>query len=279
MTRADVQPREIHARAGIGAAAHILQGQGLKALRVHVGQAALILVDQGIKTVRPERGGSVRAMPGQALVLAANQTVDFTNTVLRGSVYEARWLLFDAALLGDACYLERASQVERDAPAHLLPHVSDNLAVAFERAGQALRPELSIPAPVARQRLLEVLHWLLEDGIALRPASAGSRVADRVRAMIGPQLDADWTSKRVAVELALSEATLRRRLAAEGTTLTELLVDARMSTALTMLQATTHPVADIALSVGYESASRFAVRFRQRFGFAPTTLRGHDRAA
>lgn len=279
MNRAAVQPREIHARPGIGAAAHVLQGQGFKALRVHVGQAALVLVDRGIKTVRTERGGAVRAMPGQALVLAANQTVDFTNSVPRGSDYEARWLLFDDALLGDAYYLERVNGVERDAPAHLLPHVSEHLAAAFERACQALHPGTATPGPIARQRLLEVLHWLLEDGIALRIPTAGSRVADRVRAMITPQLDADWTSKRVAVELALSEATLRRRLAAEGTTLTELLIDARMSTALTMLQATTHPVVDIALSVGYESPSRFAVRFRQRFGFAPTALRGHERAA
>ncbi|TWI40140.1 AraC-like DNA-binding protein [Pseudoduganella flava] len=279
MNRAGLQPRAIHARAGIGTAAHVLQGRELEVLRVHVGQAALILVDRGIKTVRTERGGSVRATPGQALVLAADQTVDFTNTVPHGSDYEARWLLFDGALLGDAYYLERASQVERDVPAHLLPHVSDNLAAAFERSCQALHAGTATPGPIARQRLLEVLHWLLEDGIALRTPSAGSRVADRVRALITPQLDADWTSKRVAVELALSEATLRRRLAAEGTTLTELLTDARMSTALTMLQATTYPVTDIALSVGYESASRFAVRFRQRFGFAPTALRGHERAA
>ena len=77
--------------------------------------------------------------------------------------------------------------------------------------------------------------------------------------------------------LEVSQATLRRRLAAEGSTLTELLVDIRMSTALTLLQATTQPVSHIALAVGYESPSRFAVRFRQRFGFAPTAVRGHER--
>ena len=34
----------------------------------------------------------------------------------------------------------------------------------------------------------------------------------------------------------------------------------------------------IALEVGYESASRFAIRFRERFGFPPTAIRGHARA-
>ena len=81
----------------------------------------------------------------------------------------------------------------------------------------------------------------------------------------------------MASELALFEVKLPHRLALEGTSLTALLVDARMASALTLLQATTQPVSGIAHSVGYESPSRFAVRFRQRFGFAPTAVRGQER--
>lgn len=87
------------------------------------------------------------------------------------------------------------------------------------------------------------------------------------------RLDADWTAARVAGALAQSEATLRRRLAVEGTSLTELLGDTRMAMALTLLQTTTQPVAHIAAEVGYESPSRFSARFRQRFGFSPTSVR------
>ena len=50
-----------------------------------------------------------------------------------------------------------------------------------------------------------------------------------------------------------------------------------MSFAMTLLQSTDHPIAHIAAQVGYESPSRFAVRFRDRFGFAPTVVRGHRR--
>jgi len=70
---------------------------------------------------------------------------------------------------------------------------------------------------------------------------------------------------------------LRRRLMAEGARLSELLVDVRMSLALTLLQASSLSVSQIAMNSGYESPSRFAVRFRQRFGFAPTAVRGHQR--
>jgi len=96
--------------------------------------------------------------------------------------------------------------------------------------------------------------------------------------MLSAQLDGTWSSDAIARSLAMSEATLRRRLAAEGVTLRELIADVRMASALVLLQATSRPVSEIASAVGYDSPSRFAVRFRDRFGFAPTAVRGHARA-
>lgn len=93
--------RDLHVRPGVGVAAHVLQGGGLEIRRGRVEQPALILVDRGIKAVRTERGAAIRALPGQAIVLGGNQTVDFKNSVRDGAHYEARWLLFDAALLED----------------------------------------------------------------------------------------------------------------------------------------------------------------------------------
>jgi AraC-like DNA-binding protein len=271
--------REIHVKPGVGITAHILQGRGLDILRIRLDQPALIFVDRGIKSVKAERGAAARAMPGQAVLIEGNQTVDFTNSVPDGEFYEARWLLFDDALLDDAYYLARcASPGRQAAPVRLVPQVSPALRDAFDQARHALTPQAGLPESIARQRVLEVMHWLREDGFVVRSAPQNSNAAIQVRALIAGRLEADWPADRVAAELAMSEATLRRRLVAEGTTLTTLLVDARMSTALTLLQATSRPVSDIASSVGYASPSRFAVRFRQRFGFAPTAVRGHERA-
>lgn len=275
--------RSLHVRPGVGTAAHVLQGRELEMVRVRVEQPALIVVDRGIKSVRTQRGAHVRALPGEAIVLDGGQTVDFTNSVPEGAHYEARWLLFDAAVLDDAYYRSRSVQAEPadagGAAARRLVHVRPGLARAFDTARQSLAPAEDLPDAVARQRVLEVMHWLLEDGIVLRSPPLTPSVSAKVRALIAGRLEQAWTADRIAADLALSEATLRRRLAAEGTSLTELLVDARMATALTLLQATAQPVSHIALSVGYESPSRFAVRFRERFGFAPTAVRGHERAS
>jgi hypothetical protein len=79
--------RKIHAIPDVGVAAHVLQGRELEILRVHVQQPALVLVDRGVKTVRTSQGLSVRARPGEALVLGGGQTLDFTNAVRDGDHY------------------------------------------------------------------------------------------------------------------------------------------------------------------------------------------------
>lgn len=271
--------REIHVRRGIGVAAEVRQGPELGRVRVRVEQPALVFVDRGIKTVTPERGKPVRTLPGQAVLVDGNQTIDFLNEVPHGTHYEARWLVFDAALADDAHYAACVARAARaPAPARLVARVRDGLADAFTRARQALVRDQGLPHAVVRQRVLEVMHWLLEDGLVVRSCPLEAGTAQQVRALIAGHLALDWTTDRVCGELAVSEATLRRRLVAEGTSLKALIVDARMSTALTLLQATGKPVSDIASSVGYDSPSRFAVRFRARFGFAPTAVRGHERA-
>ncbi len=71
--------------------------------------------------------------------------------------------------------------------------------------------------------------------------------------------------------IGVSEATLRRKLATAGTSLTDIIADVRMTRAASLLQATELPINRVALEVGYESASKFAARFRERFGLARAT--------
>lgn len=81
-------------------------------------------------------------------------------------------------------------------------------------------------------------------------SSALIRVQSGVkRVQIGPRL-----MEVPAGALAVSEPTLRRHLAHEGTTFSALLADVRMGQALTLLQASDLSVNRIALDVGYSCA-------------------------
>ena len=103
----------------MGVAAHVMQGEGLEIVRIRVERPAVIVVDRGIKTVKPARGGTVRALPGQVLLLAGGHTVDFHNRITDGERYEARWLMFGGTVLDDPYYLATAQRAMQLAAAKL----------------------------------------------------------------------------------------------------------------------------------------------------------------
>ena len=130
---------------------------------------------------------------------------------------------------------------------------------------------------MVRHRVTELLAWLGAFGARFSLRLPESFAA-RVRRLAGPRPDHDWTGPEIAGQLGVSEATLRRRLQEEGVSLREVLTDIRMTHAMGLLQSSNMPVSAIAASAGFESQSRFAIRFRSRFGFPPTAVRGQRQA-
>jgi AraC-like DNA-binding protein len=141
---------------------------------------------------------------------------------------------------------------------------------AFAHAEQGLRDEL--PQAVLVHRVRELLEALGIGGF--RPAPGGEAgIAERVRMLLATDPQQSWRAEDVAAQLAMSPATLRRRLAAEGTSFRAVLEETRLARALTLIQTTNLPLKHIADDCGYLSPSRFAARFRQRFGSLPSELR------
>lgn len=132
----------------------------------------------------------------------------------------------------------------------------------------------TVDPALMEHRLLEVLLILCRAGYGghLLPAPSQS-IATRLRAMVRLAPETDWTAETVARHLAVSVPTLHRRLRAEGTSLRGEVESVRLEHGHTLLvsrQVST--VAEAALRSGYGSPSRFASRFRQRFGANPSTL-------
>jgi AraC-like DNA-binding protein len=207
------------------------------------------------------------------VALGGGQTLDVTNRLSPDGLFEARWVVWDEQLIpldGGKAHGAVTAPV-------VLKQVGRGLLSAVDSAVDAIRHPHEIPLSVARHRLQELLVWLAEHEVRFAPRPAAS-VKQRLRSLLSGAVSQGWTAAEVANRLAMSEATLRRRLMAEGTNFAAVLSDVRMSSAMTLLQSTERPIAHIASDVGYESASRFAVRFRSRFGFAPSVVRGHRRS-
>jgi AraC-like DNA-binding protein len=125
--------------------------------------------------------------------------------------------------------------------------------------------------PSRRREILQFLYHSGYDqiGAVIEPPSLSHKVHGIVSADLANDLNADALASRLAV----SEATLRRKLAAEGTTIQAIKDKARLSFGLHLVQTTFEPIGRVAERCGFQSQSRFTDKFKQFFGVTPTELR------
>lgn len=106
-------------------------------------------------------------------------------------------------------------------------------------------------------------------GLLLPPVPS---LAEQLRDLVAAQPERAWQSRDVEDQLGLSGATLRRRLAAEHTSLRDVIVEARLAHAMALLYTTQWPLKTVAARVGYRSTSSFTKRFQQRYGLDPARI-------
>lgn len=231
---------------------HVLDGQldlaaGAEGLAV-VGGPTLLLVDPGTcADLRKTPGGGAARFRSVLLTLDAGLLESFQ----RGPV-------------------GAAPLPAPGAPFRALP-LDDDLARSFDHAVESVGAA-RVSDERLQYRLLDLLCALHERGHAFRPAP-GQATTRRLRTLLGAAPEQRWTAAQAGQALAMSEATLRRRLAAEQQRFDDLLADVRMQHALMLLQTTGWSMPRIALACGYQSRARFAERFRDRFGYLPSTVR------
>ena len=257
-------------RANVGASARVIQGRKLLTHRVHIEESTLVAVWKGQKYLRwASRELVVR--PGEIVALASEQTFDVINTPCpRTGIYEAEVLICADAVVKS--FLERRPSGRRINDVQLIQGGCNGVLASFRHAYAGFCEKEDIPETIVRSRLEEMLVWLDHHG-GYFGTSSTNQITLRVRQLISSDPGETWTATMVAQHLAMSEATLRRRLVGEDTHFQQLLLDVRMSRALTLLQVTDLPVANIACEVGYSCSSRFSSRFRQRFGHSPSDMR------
>ncbi|NKF21101.1 helix-turn-helix transcriptional regulator [Solimonas marina] len=229
---------------------------------------ALIHVQHGEKRLR-HAGQHASFASGTWFAVPAGMQLDVENVPTTDSTpYRALCIEFAPTLL----------RPQADARLALRPWYPLHADAALTQAVEHLRDGLaepSLPDRVLQHRFAEVWLALTEQGF-----SAGiprqPTAAERVRELLMHSPSTHWRSRIVATGLAISEATLRRRLAAEGTSLRQIAIDLRLGAALAQLQSTSRPIQRIADDAGYQSASRFTAAFRRRYGLTPSAIRGND---
>jgi AraC-like DNA-binding protein len=122
-----------------------------------------------------------------------------------------------------------------------------------------------------KKEILEILYNSGHDNLA--NVANAQTLSERVHSMIMSNLQANWLVEELSEQLFMSPSTLRRRLKAEGTSITELRNRARLGLGLHLLQTTVNSIGDIAELCGFQSQSRFSEQFKNLFNMTPRELR------
>ena len=140
--------------------------------------------------------------------------------------------------------------------------------------------ELARPLPEGDRESVARFEQLCADVVATRRRRTG--ITQDTRVLIAQKLSAGAPMAAVAAGLALSERSLRRRLAAESVGYQALVDEVRESLARELLRGrATMAVEDLAVRLGYAGATSFIHAFRRWTGTTPAAFSraGEDRAS
>jgi AraC-like DNA-binding protein len=242
----------------------------LNAMDIDSGLLAIPL--QGFKRIRDGEGWST-FVPGEMILVPNARKIDMQNIPdERTGNYVAIGISLGAEAVAAArglLPLQLKSQSERGAIARV---PVDALAQELLDWCEAMAGDDEVRARYVLVGMLLKLHASGHTGVLAEPVVT---LAARIRMMIAANPAREWSSSDVEAELCMSGATLRRRLAEEGTSLRAVLIDARLSYALSLLLTTRLPVKSVASRVGYASPSSFVKRFAERYGVEPSRVGGN----
>lgn len=223
------------------------------------------LFPHGPRTLTPDEGFAL-VNPGQFIDLNKQPADD-------GSPFRSLFITVSEATLDRfrQFYSTVASAAENTESALRTTRAFDALLPALLTLLENLKEE-SLSDTRLEVRLFDLLLCLAEQGLAFSPPSRSS-TGERLRRLLEQQPERRWTTKIAGHALAMSEATLRRRLNGENMKFDALLREVRLQHGMTLLQPTSWPLTQIADASGYLSAARFSARFRTRFGISPARLR------
>lgn len=236
---------------------------------VNFDNPTLVLLLQGHKRIRTP-GGWLSLTAGEGFLVPESMPLDIENTPDPVSgFYTAVSIALDESVLGAARQLVREPIMEPSGgicAIALDEHAGDLAAWLDELERRDL--------PRARYFMTGIVMRLYAQGHRRLLCPSPPTLSVRIRAMVAADPERDWSSADLESALALSGATLRRHLAAEGSSLRQVVGEARLSHGLTLLLSTRLPVKSVAARVGYTSVSAFIKRFRERYGVEPSRVGG-----
>ncbi len=235
-------------------------------------EASILLVGSGKLSV--DQDGSTTLLEGPSALLAVAQNVCADLQKTPGGpdlIFRSLFLTLSPELIRQFHQHHELENLSPPLSGCSAVPLDDDLAETLNHCLRGM-DAARVSDRLLRHRLLGLLLALAERGIWFA-APAYQSVGNLLRSLLSDTPGQQWTTAKAGRELAMSEATLRRRLAAEHLRFETLLLEVRMHHAMALLQSTGWSIPQVAQACGYQAHSRFSLRFRERFGCSPSQVR------
>ncbi|MHC1479858.1 helix-turn-helix domain-containing protein [Frateuria aurantia] len=258
-------------RSGLCSLAMPSLNQVLDTRNFHFREATLVLVLQGAITIATPEGTRRSSLQQPLLMIDADTTAHVSKyPAAEGLPFQSLYLTLTADMLDlhRRLLLPAGATTSRQIAA---PVWDQDLHAALNHVHHGVSQE-KLSDGRLQMRLMELLQALSERGHHfVRPGR--HHHSQRLRELIAARPGHPWTAAAAAQAMAMSAATLRRRLAVEQQRFEALLSSVRMQHGLLLLQTTHWSLQAIAQASGYRSTERFSKRFKACFGHSPTAVR------
>jgi AraC-like DNA-binding protein len=202
-------------------------------------------------------------------------TIELAHGARRHAVVESFAVAVVAAFLGnatDGAWRPTLVELRQTAPAPALARAHERAfgaPIAFGSSRNSIafpRTSGALPLRDADPDLARILEAHARE-ILQRELASASGIRDRVESCLlvhGPA-----RADEIAGMLGLSERSLRRHLAAEGTSFADVVAERRSHSALRLLADPKLRLPDVADRLGYATAASFGRAFRRWHGISP----------
>jgi AraC-like DNA-binding protein len=241
-------------------------------------QSGILRVQKGALNIRTEDNTSLVLSAGEFVVYHSDDLKELQSQALYES-FLAEMVIFEPSVFQAFCNQapKTNTTVNPKTPSEppfvfdtshtIATHILDLLIAAKESECSDYTVE-----SLAHALLADIIHTAPAAQTTLRKAF-DQTTAQKVIRFIELNIDNEVSLEATSQFLGMSTATLKRRLAAEDLSFSQLLKVKRVNYAATKLRLTNKSIAEIAFESGFKSAAHFSTAFKGVQGMTPKEFR------
>jgi len=248
--------------------------------RYPITQCGLILVSSGKVHYKTKDNKSRTLHSGEFTIYHSDQIRDLESHADDGTFF-ANIITFEPSLFRHICdnlnHTVSSQAVERHLTNYALSEKQQTANEILKLLLNAKMSESSSEATLESlaQALIYEILTVDPSFLPIIQSACNQGTAEKVIGFIEINIENDVSLESTARFLGMSIATLKRRLASENLSFSQILKIKRVNHAATKLRLSTKSIAQIALESGFKSAAHFSTAFKGVLGMTPKEFRQH----